>query len=323
MPRELRLGGNVTRVSYRACALPYEEQCCLRQPHHRRWNQTISSSQAELDRAYYTLDLDRTFDYMSRGGSLARFGDGELRLLLGHTGGWEDANSDGGREARKGLQFTARLGGSPYVWPLICIGTVPLLDGKMERFREGARRELWTRARPGYLSSWIHSMAPGSYCNSMVSRPDALDLNVWPAIEYYTPAWRRVFADKRVLLVGGIADDGGPTTQDPTVFVRHLSLATHVERMQFFRNSSGGQSLIQAGGMFQHYVPLRNSIVDEVERLDIDTVVISLGPTATVLAAELGCRGYHILDVGQFGGNFSKPASKKHRSNAKREGGRR
>ena len=41
-----------------------------------------------------------------------------------------------------------------------------------------------------------------------------------------------------------------------------------------------------------------------VEEKAIDTVVLSLGPTATVLAAELGCRGYHALDVGQFGGDF-------------------
>ena len=264
-----------------------------------------------LDQTYTTHTLDATFEYMSHGGSIARFGDGELRLLLGHTGGWEDANSDGGREARKGLEFTAKLGGAPNAWPHVCVGTVPLLDGRMERFQAGVRRNFWLAYRPGYVSSWVQSMAPGIYCNSMVSRPDALDSGTWPAVGYFTPHWRQVFVGRRVLLVAGIGEDGGSTTQDRTVFDRHLALAAHIEKMRFFTNSSGARSLIQQTGMFQHYIPLRNSIVDEVERLAIDIVVVSLGPTATVLAAELGCRGYHVLDVGQFGGNFTKVASKK------------
>ena len=257
------------------------------------------------------MTLDETFKLMARGGSLSRLGDGELRLLAGKGGGWEDPRSEGGREARKGLEFCARLGGSPGEWPPVCIGTMPLLDGKMDRYREGARREFWSRFRSFWVSSWAHIMAPGTYCDTTVSRPDALDPNVWPAVEYFTPRWKSVFQGKRILVVSGVADDGRPTTHDRTVFDRHLDSASHVEKMRSFTNSSGHHFPIQQVGMFRHYVNLRNSIMDEVERLKIDTIVASLGPTATVLAAELGCRGYHVLDVGQFGGNFTKAESTK------------
>ena len=38
----------------------------------------------------------------------------------------------------------------------------------------------------------------------------------------------------------------------------------------------------------------------------IDIVVLSMGPAATVVAAELACMGIQALDVGQFGGVFDK-----------------
>ena len=56
-----------------------------------------------------------------------------------------------------------------------------------------------------YTSSWARWLAPGAYCNSMVSRPDALDPARWPAVGFFTPRWKRVFAGKVVLLVRGAA----------------------------------------------------------------------------------------------------------------------
>jgi hypothetical protein len=58
--------------------------------------------------------------------------------------------------------------------------------------------------------------------------------------------------------------------------------------------------------IFGDYVGLRDEIMDRLESGRFDVVVLSLGPTATVMAAELSCRGYWAIDVGQFGGNYIK-----------------
>ena len=85
------------------------------------------------------------------GGSLARFGDGELKLLRGKKGGWEDPRSDGGAMARAGLAFAASLGGRPDALR-VCVGTVPLLDGSFARFRPGSRRDFWRNFYPPVAS---------------------------------------------------------------------------------------------------------------------------------------------------------------------------
>lgn len=125
----------------------------------------------------------------------------------------------------------------------------------------------------------------------------------YPAVGFFTPHWQAVFEGRRVLLLRGAAAAAGdaPATHDPTVFDRHLRRAAAVLRLRAVNGTR-----VASTDMFHHYVRLRDGIIEEVERHGVDTVVLSLGGAATVLAAELACRGYHAIDVGQFGGNFSK-----------------
>ena len=201
--------------------------------------------------------------------------------------------------------------------PLVrCAGTVPLLDGAFDRFRPGSRRDFWRAFWPLYVQSWTRWLAPGRYCNSMVSRPDALDPARWPAIGFFTPRWKAVFAGKRVLLVRGAASGAPgapPLTRDRTVFDRHLADAAHVVRLRRFPISREQNLFVGATGMFAHYVALRNEVLRVARAERADVVALSLGPTATVMAAELACRGLHAIDVGQFGGNFTKKEKKKKR----------
>ena len=82
-------------------------------------------------------------------------------------------------------------------------------------------------------------------------------------------------------------------------------------RLRRFPVSRAQRLFVGATGMFAHYVALRDEVMRAMARERADVVALSLGPTATVMAAELACRGYHAIDVGQFGGNFTKAEKKK------------
>ena len=121
--------------------------------------------------------IDPKFQWMPNcpisrsGGSLARFGDGELKLLRGKKGGWEDPRSDGGAMARAGLAFAASLGGRPDALR-VCVGTVPLLDGSFARFRPGSRRDFWRNFYPPVASGEERRVSfaeSGSQCSCVLT----------------------------------------------------------------------------------------------------------------------------------------------------------
>ncbi len=330
----------VLQVSHRECSAPFSSTCCIR--HHRiphapplalsknlddsafNWTEPFNFSATSIDgiysagarharinQAYQSLSLEETFARIRGGASLSRFGDGEIRALLGTRMAYEHTIT---QTISKAMRFAASLGGAPNEYPSVCIAGVPLLSGNLTAFRPD-RRPFWVGFAARYLASWFRIMPQGQYCDAFTSRPDILRADWFPAIEFFTPHWQQVFAHRRVLLVRGATKLDAVTTTDSSVFDRHLALAAFVHRLRVFNVSIRGRVTsmpITPTDMFRHYVPLRDAIIEHFERLRIETVVLSLGPTATVMAAELGCRGYHALDVGQFGGNFTKdryPAS--------------
>lgn len=284
-------------LSIEECPEPYDTRCCVKQsacPTLKKYNTS----------KYSTLSLQETFDYLRAGGSLSRFGDGEARAMTGGHIVFEKTS----RELMKALNFVATLGGSPELSPCLCVGTYPLLDGNFSRFREGGRRNFALKNHAAYMESWNKHMPPGKYCDSFVSRADGVIEHEFPALGFFTPNWQHIFKGQRVLLVRGGRQDNSPTTADATVFDRHLKLARRVTRLMMFDSIDGSQiSFVDSGSnVFKDYVSLRNGIVRKMQTGEFDVVVLSLGATATVLAAELSCRGYRAIDVGQFGGNFSK-----------------
>jgi len=235
---------------------------------------------------FHIWSLTDTFKFLERGGTISRLGDGELNLLSGSKGGWEKPKE----KLRKALQFVANFGGNPEKNSMICVGLVQILDDKsLQHFRPGKRRDFWRSFRKKGRNVVQKYFPPGHYCDSMVSRPDNVDPQMFPFV-FFDAMWQNVFKDLRVLLYHGNA-------KDPTVFKRHLTLASFVLK---------GSFKILPEHMFDNYVPFRNHIIQEVTTHDIDVVVLSVGPTATILAAELTCRGIRAIDVGQFGGKFEK-----------------
>ena len=361
------------------CSEPYNIKCCLKpdvdhnyktDPLYPPPTKPPSSSCPQIvpskfnkSADYNTFTLTETFQYIQAGGSIARFGDGEIRAFWsGERATWERRSP----ELSKALKFVASLGGSPggggrkgqggrngeaqYSLPCLCVGTYPVLDGNFTYFRQGKRRAFAQNIYRHYIETWNDIMPKGQYCDSFISRPDGVDKEEYPPFEYFTPQWQQVFENKNVLLVRGgkgpiYANNTNssdsivgsrPATHDTSVFDRHLKYAKNVEQILSFqynktvknkkrkkkrkqdRKSKSKEvdektavveevSLVDSmSDIFPHYVGLRDTVLDRLESGQFDLVVLSLGQAATVLAAELSCRGHQALDVGQFGGNVIK-----------------
>lgn len=276
---------------YVDCPKPYAVECCLSLP------------QLKETTGYRMLSLVETFDFLRKGGSLARLGDGEVLVLNNGTNVFEEQTS---QELVTALRFVTKFGGRPQDFPYICLGTYPFLDGNFSRFRSGNRRTYAEHIFEEYMQTWREHMPKGVYCNSFISRPDGVDPHLFPAIEFYTPSWQSIFKGLKVLLVAGQNKHGAPMTRDGSVFVRHLSTTSQVFRLTSFLNSKNQYQTINEKNMFSEYTSLRNAIMDLVLSNEIDVVILSLGATATIMATELSCRGIRAMDVGQFGGNFTK-----------------
>ena len=361
------------------CSEPYNIKCCLKpdvdhnyktDPLYPPPTKPPSSSCPQIvpskfnkSADYNTFTLTETFQYIQAGGSIARFGDGEIRAFWsGERATWERRSP----ELSKALKFVASLGGSPggggrkgqggrngeaqYSLPCLCVGTYPVLDGNFTYFRQGKRRAFAQNIYRHYIETWNDIMPKGQYCDSFISRPDGVDKEEYPPFEYFTPQWQQVFENKNVLLVRGgkgpiYANNTNssdsivgsrPATHDTSVFDRHLKYAKNVEQILSFqynktvknkkqkkkrkqdRKSKSKEvdektavveevSLVDSmSDIFPHYVGLRDTVLARLESGQFDLVVLSLGQAATVLAAELSCRGHQALDVGQFGGNVIK-----------------
>lgn len=146
-----------------------------------------------------------------------------------------------------------------------------------------------------YMESWGASFEPVIYCDSFVSRPEAVDPKAYPASEYFTPQWQRVLSGRRVLLVRW----GANQTRRLQSILLCLTVTPSVSGREIKLSDS-------ASNMFREYTGLRDKIIDEIQLEELDVVLISLGPTVTVLAAKRSCRGFTAIDVGQFGGNLTK-----------------
>lgn len=128
------------------------------------------------------LDEFETLEEANAGRSIARFGDGELKLATGRDAKSQPHHDALERRLREILK-------SPAAGPLVCI---PRANRKSPKF------DLWeTFERPGYLNLYD---AGGTYGSPFITRPDSAP---WILSDVY---WERVidlWRDRDVVLVRG------------------------------------------------------------------------------------------------------------------------
>lgn len=192
--------------------------------------------------------------------SLARFGDGEFRLMLRSDFDLRFQRNSAALQKELLEVFQAT--------------DTPGLDiGFPQVFRDahwtGVWAELWPQLRPALP-------ATGTFVNSHVTRPLAFSLLGDEAVQL----WREVWRDKRVVVITGA---GSRFEADPALFSSAISLTT-VESLA-----------THAYADLDRVVDVVLSMRDEV-----DLALISLGPSGTVLAPRLHQAGLRALDLGHI-----------------------
>lgn len=189
-----------------------------------------------------------TLDQAFAGRSLARFGDGELRLAIDGSCSSQKADPKLARELRDILADKSEA-------LLPCIPA----------FEQTPREDVWDRySKPPFKKLYIAE----SYGSSFITRPDNAP---WIDTPEYWERVRCLWKDRDVILVAS----------NPTLDLHEAESVIHVQ------------------GPAQDAYHEIDKIEEIIGRPNIP-VLLSLGATATVLAARLADKGVHALDLGHI-----------------------
>lgn len=230
---------------------------------------------------FVVMEAEDTFELMRKGASIFRFGDGELRLMSGS----EQINHGmevGSKDLRLWLHAAASMGGVAKNGAA-CVGLVGMMDGKTDRFAPDSGIKGWTSGAGArkYQKVIKECFPVGRYCSASITRPD--HLRNWGE-DRLVAEWASVFAGKVVLY---IRPQGMFSSSHAGLFGR----ARAVIAPDF---------LPGARRSFKLREKIMSRIHEELRRTKIDMVALSLGPTATVIAAELACQGVQAFDFGSW-----------------------
>lgn len=242
-----------------------------------------SQCHKEAKEKFHVMDPGETFKLLRTGASIFRFGDGELRLMMGspQINHGMEVNS---KQMQHLLKAAAALGGRPHDGGA-CVGLVPMMDGDTRRFRPQSGVLKWVTGHEAvaYQSQIRKCFPHGSYCSASITRPD--HLVDWD-FDRLINGWASVFAGKTLLYIR-------PSTAHKAEKTNLFSAARSVIVPEFIDKPSRTFALRET---------ILNRIHDELRRTHIDIVILSLGPTATIIAAELACQGVQAVDFGSLSG---------------------
>lgn len=205
---------------------------------------------------------------VEEGYSLARFGDGELRLCFGEKHIAQDCDKEMAAE----LRHIARADVDGL---LVCIPNAEAPNGKPvmwghTRYSSDKYRELY---RPDM-----------TYGSSFICRPDSAP---WIDTDVYWLFARKLWEDKHVVLVLG--ERGGSLTD--------LHHAASVKKI--YGPERSAYEFVD--GLEARIKQAVHVGADDGFAYNKKTVLLCLGPTATILAYRLARVGIHACDVGHLG----------------------
>ena len=206
------------------------------------------------------LDEWETLKLLHQGKSIARFGDGELNICMGGAAKCQAAN----KYLAMRLRYILLLENENCVVGIPRIGRGSKLPEQKDNF--------WEKYRdPKYQALYTTKQ----YGSAFITRPDSV-----PAINC-ADYWAHVFelwAGRNVLLV-----EGKNSYFDSSDILKN---AGRVDRYITHNRDA-----------YSYYEKIFNTITQHSK----DTLVLlSLGPTATVLAWDLSLEGYQALDLGHL-----------------------
>lgn len=245
------------------------------------WDVACGDEKGKTNADFHVLEAEETFELLRKGASIFRFGDGELRLMSGS----EQINHGmevGSKDLRLWLHAAASMGGvarrgAP------CVGLVGMMDGKAERFSPSSGIRKWTAGEGArrYQKVIRQCFPRGRYCSASITRPD--HLAGWDE-DRLVAAWASIFAEKVVLYIRP----------------RGMFSSSHAGLFGRARAVIAPDFIEEARRSFSLRSKIMKRIHEELRSTRIDMVALSLGPTASVIAAELACQGVQAFDFGSW-----------------------
>lgn len=200
----------------------------------------------------HVINEYETIDLALRGASLARFGDGELRLAVGGSCSSQRAHANLQRELSEILSH-----------PRAALTCIP-------NFARTPRKDVWDKYAKKPYAKLYQAVRYGS---SFITRPDNAP---WIDTPEYWSRVRQLWEGKVVTIVAGKGDD--------QTWLKDLDVVKAIRPI---------------------WGPEKHAY-DEIDRIEEEigkpshSVLLSLGATATVLAARLAEKGVHALDLGHI-----------------------
>lgn len=208
---------------------------------------------------------DETLDACARF-SIARFGDGELRLAVGGACSSQKADPKLARElAGILLKYRGLLVGIP-------------------NFARTPRQDAWAKYNTAQFRPLFQQEL---YASAFITRPDSAP---WIDRPEYWRKVRELWANREVLLVVG--DDKSITPEQLKNAGTDVPSAASCYTIEGPR-----QHAYSVVDDLERWIVVKHGEPDRPDRL----VIMCLGAAATVLAARLHARGIHALDLGHMG----------------------
>ncbi|MDR1733685.1 MAG: GT-D fold domain-containing protein [Oscillospiraceae bacterium] len=202
--------------------------------------------------------------------SMARFGDGEIMLLAGRNLAFQRVHPE------LLLKLRSILRGSQ---PGLLVGITTAFCPKEFQTLTPEARGCWQNHSAAFARAWSRNTLRGHvYDNSCVSRI-YIDTQDRDYAAKMISLWRRVWKDRDVVIIEGLQTHFGAGND-------LLDGAKSIRRI-----------LCPSANAYSAY----NRIKTLAATIEKDALVlIALGPTATVLAADLHALGYRAIDIGHL-----------------------
>lgn len=211
------------------------------------------------------LTEHQTIDAIAAGRSIARYGDGELKLALGRNACAQKANP----ALQQCLIDILKTSNQD-----LLVG-IPRIAPPNDAIMGHQKREFWTEYRkPQYTRMYDKNRV---YASSFITRPDSA--HEIDNAEYFQKV-RNIWADRDVILING----------DNKRFDKRPSIVSNAK--SFARWEAPAQNAFDA---YDELLP------EAVKQPQTTLFLLAIGPTATVMAHELCTMGYQALDLGHFG----------------------
>lgn len=224
------------------------------------------------------MDTSMSIDFLLDNSkvSLARYGDGELNIIMGGDIHFQEYDV---RLAKRLIEILTYKSN-----PSLKIG-IPLAINSVEGYRK-IIKDFWNKNMDTGRMHWVRfcgrrrTFLNASLTRCYIDYEDKDKSKIW--FRNLTKVWE----GKRILIVEGSSSRLG------------------VGNSLFSNTSSIGRVLCPSQNAWSYYDNIKSSVLKNAESYDF--ILASLGPTATVLADDVSRKGYRLIDIGHINLEYNK-----------------